>query len=117
MAALTTRNDGECHLQRNEEGFYEYFRSPEQVWIVFFADHIRCAHAVCCMICEEQKGNRIGEKVGSDRAGKAFVNITQAAPQHSCSPILGTLHASTSVCRRVFFSMACIHNLSISFIL
>ena len=33
---------------------------------------------VCCVIC----GNRIGEKVGSDRAGRAFVNITRAASQH-----------------------------------
>ena len=26
-----TSNDGECHLQRSDEGFYEYSRSPEQV--------------------------------------------------------------------------------------
>ena len=32
MAALITPNDGECHLQRSEEGdFYEYVQDPEQV--------------------------------------------------------------------------------------
>ncbi|CAI8051054.1 Integrin beta-1-B [Geodia barretti] len=30
VAGLVTRNDGECHLQMNKEGFYEYFISPEQ---------------------------------------------------------------------------------------
>ncbi|CAI8031491.1 Integrin beta-6 [Geodia barretti] len=30
VAGLVTRNDGECHLKMNKEGFYEYFRSPEQ---------------------------------------------------------------------------------------
>ena len=33
MAALLTRNDGECHLESepDSEGFYDYFRSTEQV--------------------------------------------------------------------------------------
>jgi protocadherin alpha len=32
VATLLTRNDGRCHLETtpNEDGFYEYFRSPEQ---------------------------------------------------------------------------------------
>ena len=63
---------------------------------------------LCCVICEEGEGDRVGEKVGSDRAGRAFVNITRAASQHSCSPILGTDHAPASVRRRVFLSTACI---------
>ena len=66
---------------------------------------------VCCVICEEGEGNRIGEKVGSNRAGRAFVNITWAASQHSCSPILGTHRTPASVHRRVFLSTACIINI------
>ena len=32
VAALLTRNDGECHLRRDPDmGFYEYSRTPEQV--------------------------------------------------------------------------------------
>ena len=54
---------------------------------------------VCCVIFKEGEGNRIGERQGWED----FVNITRAASQHSCSPILGTHHAPASVHRRVFF--------------
>ena len=31
VAAILRRNDGECHLQPNMEGFDDYVRNPEQV--------------------------------------------------------------------------------------
>ena len=53
MAALLTRNDGECHLQRNDKGFYEYFRSPEQVRIFTYLSQYRFPVSVGCTVCNQ----------------------------------------------------------------
>ena len=34
VAGILTRNDGECHLERDpNERFYDYSRTPEQVFV------------------------------------------------------------------------------------
>ena len=51
MATLLTRNDGECHLQKNDERIYEYFRSPEQVRI-FILVNMHDTDFLCLLVVE-----------------------------------------------------------------